>query len=175
MTLERLYTPWRMKYVTSAQKNDGGCVFCAKIDASAEHDRENYVIYRGDKTFAVMNIYPYNTGHIMILPHTHVATLAEVRPETQFELITLIAYFTDLLSQLMNPDGFNIGLNIGQAAGAGIDSHLHIHIVPRWTGDSNYMPVIGQTKVLPEELGDTYDKIVAWLKKQPPQMPPLSK
>ena len=123
--------------------------------------------------FAVMNLYPYNPGHLMILPYAHIATLSEVPFDVQVEMIALTSYFTELLSQLMRPDGFNVGLNIGRAAGAGIDDHLHLHIVPRWNGDSNFMPVIGETRVLPEELTDTYDKIVALLKKQSPQQFPL--
>ena len=157
----------------STQKKAEGCVFCAKLNDDPAHDRENYVVYRGQTTFTVMNIYPYNTGHLMILPCEHVATLSEVSPNVQFEMMTLTSYFTELLSQLLQPDGFNVGINIGRAAGAGIDRHLHIHIVPRWSGDSNFMPVVGETRVLPEELVDTYDRIAAWLKKQPPQIPSL--
>jgi ATP adenylyltransferase len=162
-----------MKYVTSTQKKKEGCVFCDHLNADPGHDRENYVVYRGQTTFTMMNIYPYNTGHLMILPNQHVATLPEVSPAAQFEMITLTSFFTELLSHLMQPDGFNIGLNLSRAAGAGIDSHLHLHIVPRWSGDSNFMTVISETRVLPEEVVDTYDRIVAALKKQPPQIPSL--
>jgi ATP adenylyltransferase len=156
-----------MKYIESKKKMEG-CVFCNTLNDVIEHDRENYLVYRGPTTFTVMNIYPYNPGHLMVLPNQHVATLVEVSREAQLELITLTSYFTKLLSQVMNPQGFNIGLNIGQAAGAGIDSHLHLHIVPRWNGDSNFMPVTGNTRVLPEALEDTYDKIVAALQENPP-------
>lgn len=145
-----------------------GCVFCAKLNDACEFDRENYVVYRGRTTFTVMNIYPYNTGHLMILPRDHVATLRQTSLEAQAEIMRLAAYFTDLLSNLMQPDGFNIGMNIGKAAGAGIDSHLHLHVVPRWSGDSNFMAVIGETRVLPETLTDTYDRIVAALEASPP-------
>jgi ATP adenylyltransferase len=126
------------------------------------------LVYRGKAVFAIMNIYPYNTGHLMILPYQHVATLAEVAPDAQVEMIILTSYFTELLTDLMHPDGFNIGINMGRAAGAGIESHLHVHIVPRWSGDSNFMPVIGETRVLPEELGTTYDRILELLNQQPP-------
>jgi ATP adenylyltransferase len=170
---ERLYTPWRMKYVTSTHKQIEGCIFCNKIAAETKQDRENFVVYRGQSVVVMMNLYPYNTGHLMVIPQAHVSTLADVAAEAQFEMMALTTYFTELLSQLMNPDGFNIGLNIGRAAGAGIDDHLHLHLVPRWNGDSNFMPVIGETRVLPEELDDTYDKIVAWLKQQPPEIPAL--
>ncbi|GIK43836.1 MAG: HIT family hydrolase [Chloroflexota bacterium] len=168
MTVGRLYTPWRMKYVTATQVEVDGCIFCTKCNEQHEHDRENFLVYRGQSVFAMLNIYPYNTGHLMLLPYHHVATLAEMSVEMQVELITLTTYFTELLTELMQPDGFNIGINIGRAAGAGIDSHLHVHIVPRWSGDSNFMPVIGETRVLPEELSGTYDRIVKLLNERPP-------
>jgi ATP adenylyltransferase len=158
-----------MQYVTSAKKRDG-CVFCASLHDDPANDRQNYLVYRGAATFTVMNIYPYNTGHLMILPCVHAAMLSEIEAATQFELITLAAYFTNLLTELLQPDGFNVGFNMGRAAGAGIDSHLHIHIVPRWSGDSNFMPIIGETRVLPEILSDTYDRIVTLLKSRPPQI-----
>lgn len=173
--MERLYTPWRMKYVTSNKTKIDGCVFCHKINESPEKDRENYLVYRGQKTFAILNLYPYNPGHLMILPRTHIATLAEASFKIQVEMMALTTYFTELLAQVMTPDGFNVGINLGRAAGAGIESHLHTHIVPRWNGDSNFMPVIGQTRVLPEELVDTYDKIVAVLKDQPPHIPSIER
>jgi ATP adenylyltransferase len=157
-----------MKYVTSTQKEAKGCVFCANFAADPSHDRENFVVYRGHTTFTVMNIYPYNSGHVMILPQQHVPTLTEVPREAQIEMITLTSYFTGLLKQLMKPDGFNIGTNIGKAAGAGIAGHLHTHIVPRWAGDSNFITVVGSTRVLPELIEQTYDRIVAELKISPP-------
>lgn len=171
--LERLYTPWRMKYVTSTHKKTEGCIFCDYLNADSDQDREHNLVYRGQTTFTMMNIYPYNTGHLMILPNAHVATLPEVAPAAQFEMMALTSYFTELLAKIFNPDGFNVGINIGRAAGAGLECHLHLHIVPRWSGDSNFMPVIGQTRVLPEELTETYDKIVALLKQQPPEIPSL--
>ena len=162
---------WRMKYVTSTPQKTHGCIFCNYLAADPAQDREHFLVYRGQTTFVMMNIYPYNTGHLMVLPQAHVATLPAVAAETQFEMITLASYFTDLLSAAFNPDGFNVGLNIGRVAGAGIASHLHLHIVPRWSGDSNFMPVIGETRVLPEALIDTYDKIVVRLNEQPPEIP----
>ena len=160
-----------MKYVTSTPEKSKGCIFCNYLNADPQLDCEHHLVYRGQTTFTMMNIYPYNTGHLMILPNAHVATLSEVSPAAQFEMMALASYFTDLLTQVFNPDGFNVGLNIGRAAGAGIDSHLHLHIVPRWSGDSNFMPVIGETRVLPEALIDTYDKIVVRLNEQPPEIP----
>ena len=167
--MERLYTPWRMKYVDSSLKRTEGCVFCDKLAGSPAQDRDNLLVYRGRLAFVVMNIYPYNTGHLMVLPCTHVSSLTEVPPAVQTEIMALTTYFVDLLNGLLRPDGHNIGINLGKTAGAGIDSHLHMHIVPRWSGDSNFMPVIGNTRVLPEELDATYDRIVTRLKQQPPK------
>jgi ATP adenylyltransferase len=162
-----------MKYVTSTHQKTESCIFCNYLNADANQDRQHNLVYRGQTTFTMLNIYPYNTGHLMVLPKAHVATLAQVSPTAQFEMITLTSYFTELLATIYNPDGFNVGINMGRTAGAGIDSHLHLHIVPRWSGDSNFMPVIGETRVLPEELTETYDKIVALLKEQPPEIPLL--
>jgi ATP adenylyltransferase len=156
-----------MKYVLKDKKKDG-CVFCAGLAEGVEHDRENFILYRGEETFAVMNIFPYNAGHVMVLPRQHVSTLVAMSHNAQLEMIMLVSYFTELLTGVMGPDGFNVGINLGKTAGAGIDAHLHTHIVPRWAGDSNFMPVIGETRVLPEELSDTYDKIVAAMKEFPP-------
>lgn len=156
-----------MNYITLKKKSED-CVFCAILNDDPERDRENYMVFRGQTTFTVLNIYPYNPGHLMILPREHVAILGEVPQAAQFEMMTLTSYFITLLSELIRPDGFNIGMNIGRAAGAGIDNHLHLHIVPRWNGDSNFMPVINDTRVLPEILDDTYDRIVEALRRNPP-------
>ena len=160
-----------MQYVTSTNKKVDGCVFCAKLSDGVELDRQNYVIFRGRLTITVLNIYPYTTGHLMVLPCKHVAALADVPQSAQVEMMLLASYFTDLLAKAMAPDGFNVGINIGRAAGAGIDSHLHMHIVPRWSGDNNFMAVVGETRVLPEKLEDTYDRIVAALERDPPNLP----
>ena len=167
MTQERLYTPWRMKYILSDKEKDG-CVFCNGLNATVADDRKNFIVHRAEKTFTILNIYPYNVGHLMVLPRRHISTLAELPRSTQFEMMLLVTYFSELLAELMKPEGFNIGVNMGKAAGAGIDAHLHMHIVPRWSGDSNFMPVLGQTRILPEDLGETYEKIVAKMKEMPP-------
>lgn len=165
---ERLYTPWRLQYILSDEKKMDGCVFCATLHDNPQHDPDKFLIYRAEEVFAIMNIYPYNVGHVMVLPNKHVSTLVELPRSTQSEMIALTSYFTELLAGIMNPDGFNVGMNIGKAAGAGLDTHLHMHIVPRWNGDSNFMPVMGQTRVLAEELGDTFNKISAAIKQNPP-------
>jgi len=154
-----------MKYVISDKKKLG-CVFCNVLDG--EVDRENFILYRGEEVYAMMNIYPYNVGHVMVIPRQHIATLVDMSRNAQLEMMLLTTYFTELLQKIINPDGFNVGLNIGTAAGAGIDYHLHMHVVPRWNGDSNYMPVIGETRVLPEELGTTYDHLISGMQSLPP-------
>jgi len=158
MMVERLYTPWRLKYITSTKKKST-CVFCDAVQADPILDPETYTLHRGENTFSIMNIYPYNVGHLMVLPNRHVANLVEASPSEQCEMMRMAAYYSELLGNLLNPDGFNIGFNLGDVAGAGLGSHLHLHIVPRWVGDSNFMPVLGETRILPEELGDTYDRI----------------
>ncbi|HMQ52530.1 MAG TPA: HIT domain-containing protein [Anaerolineae bacterium] len=170
MTIDRLYTPWRMDYVTSTKKNENGCIFCAKSDDAPEFDRDNYLLFRGPNTFVVMNIYPYNTGHLMILPYDHVSSLMSMSPEARCEMMHLTSYFTELLSTVMRPDGFNVGMNLGRAAGAGIDSHLHLHLVPRWNGDSSFMAVVSNTRVLPETLEATYERILTAMQQNPPQL-----
>ena len=165
---ERLYTPWRLKYILSDEKKMDGCVFCTTLQDNPKHDSDKFLLYRADEVFAIMNIYPYNVGHVMVLPNRHVSTLTELSRSAQCEMIGLTSYFVDLLTGIMKPDGFNVGMNIGKAAGSGIDTHLHTHIVPRWHGDSNFMPVMGQTRILAEELGDTFNKISAGIKQNPP-------
>ncbi|MDM8527514.1 HIT domain-containing protein [Anaerolineales bacterium HSG24] len=169
MTIERLYTPWRMKHVTSEKKSKTNCIFCDYQHADTVHDEDNLVLHRGEHTFTVMNLYPYNCGHVMILPYDHVATLSDTSVAAQCEIMKLATYYTELLGDLMHPDGFNLGVNMGKAAGAGIDTHLHFHVVPRWNGDSNFMPVLGNARILPEELDATYDKIVAIMRYNPPR------
>jgi ATP adenylyltransferase len=150
-----------MNYITSTNKPKTDCVFCDCLKADHACDRDNYIVHRGEHTLTIMNIYPYNPGHLMVLPLEHVATLTRISSTARCEMMDMVTYFTELLSKLMNPNGFNLGINLGKAAGAGIDSHLHFHVVPRWNGDSNFMSVTGNTRVLPEELDTTYSKIVA--------------
>jgi ATP adenylyltransferase len=157
--LERLWTPWRMQYVTSGKP--GGCFLCEK--AREAQDRENLIVYRGAKAFICLNLYPYNNGHIMVSPYEHAGSLELLDDATQAELMALVSLAIRLLRQTMQPGGFNIGINIGKAAGAGLDDHVHIHVVPRWEGDTNFMTTVGETRVLPELLERTLDKLVAAL------------
>lgn len=163
---ERLYNPWRLKYINSPKRQADQCVFCQILNNPAD-DPENFVVHRGDHTFSLLNIYPYNPGHVLVLPYEHVPTLVETPAIARQEMMNVATYFTALLTDLMQPDGYNIGVNIGKAAGAGLESHLHLHVVPRWAGDSNFMPVIGETRTLPEEMPATYDKIMRGMQDRP--------
>ncbi len=156
-----------MAYISN-DKKDEGCVFCQKLAQGPEQDRENYVLFRGQYTSVILNLYPYNNGHLMVLPYEHVGSLEELPLEVQAEMMHLVSYFVQLLRQAMNPAGFNIGINIGKAAGAGIDDHIHIHVVPRWHGDTNFMSVIADIRVIPEWLDTTYDKLVALIQENTP-------
>ncbi len=165
--MERFWTPWRMPYILSDKKSNE-CVFCQKLAQGHQHDPENYILLRLQHSFAMLNLYPYNNGHTLVLPYEHVGGLEDLAPQAQAEMMHQVSYLTGLIRQAMSPDGFNIGINIGKAAGAGIDDHVHIHIVPRWHGDTNFMPVIAEMRVIPEWLDDTYARLRALIGKRPP-------
>jgi len=150
-----------MQYLLNCRRKEG-CIFCDKV--AEGRDRENYVLYRGQLGFIMLNLYPYSNGHLMVAPYSHVGNLEDLDDETQAELMSLVVKGTRLLRQVLRPEGFNVGLNIGKAAGAGVDDHVHIHIVPRWLGDTNFMPIIGETRVIPEHLDETYDRLMAVLR-----------
>ncbi len=151
--MSRLWAPWRMEYV-QAPKTEG-CIFCDK--PQQENDRENLVLHRGRHSFVLMNLYPYNNGHIMIAPFKHCDTMHDLDQEVYSEIMFLAEKTMSILKKTMHPQGFNFGANIGEAAGAGIAEHIHFHIVPRWVGDTNVMPVIGHTKVIVQGLQETWD------------------
>lgn len=146
-----------MAYVTTTGGDDDGCVFCDHL--AANDDAGARILYRGDTAFAILNAYPYNTGHLLIAPNRHVGDLAELDEPERRELMELTTRATTVIKDAMGAHGFNVGMNLGQVAGAGIPGHLHVHVVPRWDGDTNFMPVVGDTKVLPEMLADTYAKL----------------
>ena len=139
--------------------SDGGegCVFCAHLDES--DDEASHILHRGITAFVILNAYPYNTGHLMVAPLRHVGELHELEPDERAELMELTTRSTEIIRAAMGAHGFNIGMNLGQVAGAGIPGHLHVHVVPRWGGDTNFMPVVGDTKVLPEMIADTDAKL----------------
>lgn len=154
--MERLWAPWRMEYIENAVRVEG-CIFC--VLPAENKDRENLILFRGKHSFMMMNSFPYNNGHLMVAPYKHTADMYELEDETLLEINHLVRYSIRLLSAIMQPDGFNLGVNIGRTAGAGVLDHIHWHIVPRWNGDCNFMPVLANTKVLPESLHSTYDKL----------------
>ncbi len=145
-----------MAYISSGGPK--ACIFCTKVESSK--DRENLVLFRGKKCFVLMNLYPYNTGHLMVAPYRHVGNLTELDMDERGELMELIVKSIAILQNVLNPDGFNVGINLGRVAGAGIEGHVHFHVVPRWSGDTNFMTVVGDVKVMPELLSDTYEKLV---------------
>jgi ATP adenylyltransferase len=153
--MERLWTPWRMEYIRSTGSEDqDGCIFC---DLPAKGDDEAvYILSRTDRAFAILNAYPYNPGHLMVAPFRHVGQLEALDQDELLETGTLLQMSIRALRDAMHPQGFNLGMNLGRVAGAGLPDHLHWHVVPRWDGDSNFMPIVGQTKVLPELLEETY-------------------
>jgi len=150
--MERLWTPWRLEYVTAASKDGKGCVFC---DALISDSATSLIVHRGTTCFVILNLYPYNNGHLMVVPQRHVGRLALLEPAEVAELMTLTRAVEMALQELYDPHGFNMGLNLGKSAGAGVLDHLHMHVVPRWNGDTNFMTVVGETRVLPEELAHT--------------------
>lgn len=157
---DHLWSPWRMSYLEEGGGGeDADCVFCVK--AAAEDDDAEHILFRGERCFVVLNLYPYNNGHLMIVPYQHTGQLGALPEDTLAELMALTQRAEQVLTAAFHPDGFNIGMNQGSAAGAGIAEHLHQHVVPRWTGDTNYMTVIGHTRVVPEWIDDTYRRLKA--------------
>lgn len=153
--MKRIWAPWRMEYIRSA--HTPGCFLCA-IRKSRE-DQANLVIHRGKTCFILMNRYPYNGGHLMVAPYRHVAELHRLRPAEQLELMQLTSRATILLKKVCKPQGFNVGLNLGEAAGAGLKDHLHMHVVPRWSGDTNFMPVFADIKIIPQALEELHQAL----------------
>lgn len=153
--MDKLWAPWRIKYIRS--KKEKKCIFCrAKLALPKKH----YVIFKTRYAFSILNIYPYNNGHIMVSPLRHVGRLEKLSEEELSDLMKLVIKTKKLLDKLLSPDGYNIGMNISKAAGAGIVGHLHVHIVPRWVGDTNFMPVIHQTKIVSQSLDELYKRLI---------------
>jgi len=148
-----------MTYLKGSKEK--GCIFCNKIRASKRSDRKNLVLWRGERAFIVLNLYPYTNGHLMVAPYEHTGDLEALDGETLKEMMLLIAKAIRALRRTMNPQGFNIGANLGRVAGAGVDDHVHLHIVPRWGGDTNFMPVLAETRMIPELLPQTYNHLLA--------------
>ena len=159
--MKKIWAPWRIQYILQADK-EKGCILCDK--PNEKDDRLNYILRRGNYNFIILNAYPYTPGHLMVAPYRHINNLTDINDEESKEHTNLIKLCIRLLKAEMRPDGFNIGMNLGKVAGAGIEGHIHTHIVPRWNGDHNFMSVIADTRVLSQALIETYDKLEARLK-----------
>jgi len=160
--MENLWAPWRMAFIEPKTPPKLGCIFCSQ---PAEHrDPEHHILHRGEHCFMMLNLYPYNNGHLMIAPYGHVGSLELLDAVTLGELMAQAQLALRALGRTMNPDGFNMGINQGKAAGAGFADHIHYHIVPRWHGDTNFMPVLADIRVIPEHLDTTYQKLLGALK-----------
>ena len=158
--MDYLWTPWRMKYILEHHDYDA-CIFCEAVEA--EQDEENLIFYQGERAFMILNRYPYTSGHIMCVPFAHENRLDQLCSETRIEMMELINKAVQVLQSVYHPEGFNIGMNLGEVAGAGVEDHLHMHIVPRWQGDTSFMSAVSDTRVLPEALPETFRRVKqAW-------------
>ncbi|MEJ5171453.1 MAG: HIT domain-containing protein [Fimbriimonadales bacterium] len=153
----RLWAPWRMRYVEAAGPGSGGCIF-VELPAQSD-DRKNLILHRGEKAFVMLNAFPYTNGHLMVAPYKHTADMGELDDAELLEINRLVAACLRWLQRAYRPEGFNIGVNLGSAAGAGIPDHIHWHVVPRWAGDTNFMTVVGEVRVLPQDLWESYDRL----------------
>ena len=160
--MDTLWTPWRYAYIKSGSGEhdnmQSSCVFCS-IQEKASDDHDKFILHRAEYNFVVLNIYPYISGHLLIVPYMHLGELDELPKEVSDELMDLTKRAQTILRDTYHPHGFNVGINLGRAAGAGVAGHVHLHIMPRWTGDSNFMSTVGETRVIPEDLATTYEKL----------------
>ena len=160
--MDRLWTPWRFDYIRNAEKATS-CVFCQILEEA--RDADNLVLFRGRNAFVILNLFPYTSGHLLVVANRHLSFLSDARPEELHEIIQLGQQCEDALKQEYHPSGYNMGFNLGRVAGAGVEHHLHMHVVPRWSGDSNFVSVVGETRVLPEELPVTYQRLLPYFRK----------
>ena len=159
--MDFMWSPWRYDYLALGGKQPSSCVFC--LDEDPSHDAERLIVLRGAHNFIILNLFPYTSGHAMVAPYQHMDTIASAKPEQLAEMMQLAQRLIAALQKLYCPEGFNLGMNLGHAAGAGIREHFHFHVVPRWIGDANFMSITGETRVLPEELRTTYERMKAAL------------
>jgi ATP adenylyltransferase len=155
--MEKLWAPWRMKYILDSKESSDQCIFCEL--PLQKNDEQNYIVFRSKLSFVMLNKFPYNNGHIMVIPYKHESDYTELDQDILADIQQLIQKSLIALKNCMEPHGYNVGLNLGRTAGAGIDAHLHYHIVPRWSGDTNFMPVISDTKVISESLEESWQKL----------------
>ena len=153
--MNHIWSPWRMEYIENSKVD--GCIFC--MAQEKEDNAENLIAFRGERSYVILNRYPYTSGHLMVVPFEHQASLEDLDSETRAEMIELTSRCMTVLRKIYTPPAFNMGANIGEAAGAGVKDHVHIHIVPRWAGDTNFMSTVGELRVLPEALEDTYQRV----------------
>lgn len=161
--MDILWTPWRFSYVSDGVKKDA-CIFCEKIAADTRQDSENLILYRGKHNIVILNLFPYTTGHVMVAPLAHESRLAGLDTETLSEMMELGQKIEDALERTYHPDGYNMGMNLGRSAGAGVADHVHLHFLPRWTGDTSFITVVGETRVQPEVLETTYQKLLPFFR-----------
>jgi len=164
--MKKLWSPWRSKYIESfkSEQSNGGCIFCEAAKHNVE-DLQNLLIHKAGHTFTLLNMYPYNNGHLMIVPNRHLSDLDYLSREESIEIMEQIKIAKKALAEIYSPQGFNIGANLGRASGAGIEEHLHFHIVPRWNGDTNFMPVLGEVKIISQDLAETKKLLLSAYKK----------
>lgn len=160
--MEVLWAPWRMEYVSSGNEKEE-CIFCPCDDRN--QDEKRLILFRGNQSTVLMNRFPYINGHLLVAPLRHAPSLDALLPEEKIDLITMVEKSVGVLKEVMNPEGFNVGLNLGKAAGAGVEEHIHFHVVPRWIGDTNYMTVFAEVRVIPEHIQATYRKLLPFFKK----------
>ena len=156
MANQRIWAPWRLRYVKHAKRTDE-CVFCAKPEQG--DDRAALVVHRGERCYVILNLFPYTSGHLMVAPFAHVGRLQDIEAEVTAEMMALAQRAMTLIEGVYEPQGFNVGINQGGAAGAGVEGHIHLHVVPRWSGDTNFMPVLADTRVMPQSLEESYDAL----------------
>ncbi len=158
MASERIWAPWRLQYVKDASKDSADeCIFCAK--PGEDDDEANLIVHRGERCFVILNLYPYTNGHLMVAPYEHTASLPELDADTVAEMMALAQRSMRLLESAYQPHGYNVGFNQGRVAGAGVEHHIHMHVVPRWGGDTNFMPVLADVRVMPQTLEQTYETL----------------
>lgn len=159
--MDKLWSPWRSQYIQSfkddAKEDSDESLFTRILNSNK--DKENYILHRGKTCFIIMNLYPYNSGHLMIVPYKEAADIKELDNETRLEMFSFMELGIEALNEVMKPHGFNLGANLGRVAGAGVENHIHFHIVPRWNGDTNFMPVLNEVKVISEAMSETYEKL----------------
>jgi ATP adenylyltransferase len=161
--MDRLWAPWRMGYIVNNSKDHTSCFLCEA--RKQNDDRKNYVLYRGRHSYVIMNLYPYNNGHLLVVPYEHIPDMTALSIDALTDLMRCTQDSLNALKQDMNPEGFNVGINIGKVAGAGLPGHMHIQIVPRWTGDTSYLTVFDETRVMPELLDGTYERLRPYFEK----------